>query len=35
MENKNEENESKTIPGHFDCIVGKTDRYGRNKTQTF
>ena len=32
MENKNERNESKIIPGDFNCIMNKRDRDGENKT---
>ena len=34
MKNKNEGNENKIILGDFNCTMAKTDRYGKNKTQT-
>ena len=33
MENKNEENENKTIIGDFNFTMNKMDRDGENKTQ--
>ena len=33
MENKNEGNEKKIIPGDFNCTRDKMDRYGGKKTQ--
>ena len=32
MENKNEENENKIIPGDFNCTMNKMERDGRNET---
>ena len=34
MENKNERNENKIIPGDFTCTMDKMERYSGNKTQT-
>ena len=35
IENKNEGNKNKIIPGDFNCTMDKMDRNGENKTQEF